>query len=295
MRNGKGIALQCLAGTCGLLGHSCGHPELPRGDADEAPEVTGEVALVREAGAGGDLRQGKVGTDSQELLGSFDAAGDELASDSAASRPTAPPAVSSASTADIAARRCGRSRPSSGGTVSRAGSRPNASAPTRATNPGSRKLCSWSLHPLERTRAGLPAGTSEIDPAGGGPCRFTPSYRRSSSSGGRAKRTSVWWVMTGWFGFRGGRRAVASRLQAHPAQPVARRARLEREDLEQVKGPERAAESRRLTTHDRPPPRGPAGALKTFHACRATRPGPYAHYRRVRQTGGCPPRSTRRS
>ena len=32
---GKGIALQCLAGTCGLLVDSCGLLELPRGDADE--------------------------------------------------------------------------------------------------------------------------------------------------------------------------------------------------------------------------------------------------------------------
>jgi Flp pilus assembly pilin Flp len=29
-------------------------------------------------------------------------------------------------------------------------------------------MCSSSLHPLERTRAGQPAGTREIDPAGGG-------------------------------------------------------------------------------------------------------------------------------
>jgi hypothetical protein len=48
------------------------------------------------------------------------------------------------------------------------------------------EMCSWSLRPLERTRLGLPAGTSMIDPAGGGRCRFTPSYTRSSSSGGRA-------------------------------------------------------------------------------------------------------------
>ncbi|MBV8233462.1 MAG: hypothetical protein JO329_26090 [Planctomycetaceae bacterium] len=120
-----------------------------------------------------------------------------MASDSAASRPPAPPAVSSASTAPIAARRCGRSRPSSGGTVSRAGSRPNASAATRATSPGSRKMWSESLRPLERHRAGLPAGTTEIDPAGGGTCRFTSSYSRSSSSGGRAKSTSRWWVRAG--------------------------------------------------------------------------------------------------
>jgi hypothetical protein len=61
-----------------------------------------------------------------------------LASDSAASGPPAPPAVSSASTAHSAARSCGRSRPSSGGTVSRAGSSSNASAATRDTSPGPR-------------------------------------------------------------------------------------------------------------------------------------------------------------
>src|SRR6516162_9458434 len=68
---------------------------------------------------------------------------------------------------------------------------------TRPTSPGSRKMCSSSLHPLERTRAGQPAGTREIDPAGGGTCRFTPSYSSSSSSGGRAKRKSRWWVRGG--------------------------------------------------------------------------------------------------
>jgi hypothetical protein len=60
-----------------------------------------------------------------------------LANDSAASRPPAP-VVNSASTAPIAARNCGSSKPSSSGTVSRAGSRSNAWAATRATNPGSR-------------------------------------------------------------------------------------------------------------------------------------------------------------
>src|SRR5262245_44422901 len=57
-RNGKGVARPLLGGACGRLGGSCGRPELPRRDADEALEVTGELALVREAGAQGDLRQG---------------------------------------------------------------------------------------------------------------------------------------------------------------------------------------------------------------------------------------------
>ena len=41
-----------------------------------------------------------------------------------------------------------------------------------------------SLWPLERHPAGLPAGTSMTDPAGGGACRFIPSYHKSSASGG---------------------------------------------------------------------------------------------------------------
>ena len=44
---------------------------------------------------------------------------------------------------------------------------------------------------------GLPAGTTKMAPAGGGTCRFTPSYSRSSPSGGRKKRMSRWWVMAG--------------------------------------------------------------------------------------------------
>src|SRR5262249_59377480 len=38
------------AGACGRLGVSCGLPEPSRRDADEALEVLGELALVREAG-----------------------------------------------------------------------------------------------------------------------------------------------------------------------------------------------------------------------------------------------------
>jgi hypothetical protein len=78
MGNGKRIALRFLGGTCGLLGESCGRPELPRRDADEALEVTGELALVREAGVRGDFCQGKFAAGLQELLGSFDTAGDDV-------------------------------------------------------------------------------------------------------------------------------------------------------------------------------------------------------------------------
>src|SRR5262245_2291280 len=38
MRNGTAVALPVLAGTCGLLGASCGRPELPRCDATEGHE-----------------------------------------------------------------------------------------------------------------------------------------------------------------------------------------------------------------------------------------------------------------
>src|SRR6202051_3557910 len=78
MRNGKGVALEFLGGTCGQLGDSCGRPELRRRDADKALEMMGEVALVREAGVRGDLRQGQVAASSQELLGPLDAAGDDV-------------------------------------------------------------------------------------------------------------------------------------------------------------------------------------------------------------------------
>jgi hypothetical protein len=38
----------------------------------------GELALVREAGAQGDLRQGEVASGLQDLLGPLDAAGEEV-------------------------------------------------------------------------------------------------------------------------------------------------------------------------------------------------------------------------
>jgi hypothetical protein len=52
--------------------------ELPRRDADEALEVMGELALVREAGAQGDLRQGEIRSCLQEVLGPLDAAPDDV-------------------------------------------------------------------------------------------------------------------------------------------------------------------------------------------------------------------------
>ena len=60
MWNGKGGRSPFLGETCGLLGDCCGHPELPRRDADYALEVVGELALVGEARVRGQLRQGQV-------------------------------------------------------------------------------------------------------------------------------------------------------------------------------------------------------------------------------------------
>src|SRR5262249_27109301 len=73
-----GGVLEFLGCTCGLLCVFCGRPELPRRDAEDALEVIGELALVREAGVRGDLRQGEVAAPLQELLGPFDAAGDDV-------------------------------------------------------------------------------------------------------------------------------------------------------------------------------------------------------------------------
>src|SRR5262249_227390 len=181
MRNGKGDEVPFSWRDLRRFVGSYARPELSRRDADQALEVMGELALVREAGVRGDLRQGEVASGLQELPGPLDAAGGDvlgrrrpagplelpgggvgteagggavgggcgmywrrgrslaggsvpsrlragwrgaetcrirwtartLASDSAASGPPAPLAVSSASTAAIVARRGGRSRPSS--------------------------------------------------------------------------------------------------------------------------------------------------------------------------------------
>src|SRR5262249_56720533 len=52
-----------------VFGDSCGRPELPGRDADEALEVMGELALIREAGARGDVRQGQARSGLQQLPG----------------------------------------------------------------------------------------------------------------------------------------------------------------------------------------------------------------------------------
>src|SRR5262249_11260630 len=56
---------------------SYARPELPRRDADQALEVMGELALVREPRVRGNLRQGQVGPRLQELPGPLDAAPDD--------------------------------------------------------------------------------------------------------------------------------------------------------------------------------------------------------------------------
>src|SRR5262249_12973727 len=76
--NGKRVAVPILGGTYGCLGGSYARPELPRGDADYALEVMGELALIREPGVRGDLRQGQFGSGLEELPGPLDAAQDDV-------------------------------------------------------------------------------------------------------------------------------------------------------------------------------------------------------------------------
>src|SRR5215470_1623406 len=78
MGNGKRVAVPILGGTYGFLGGSYAHQELPRRDADNALEVMGELALIRELGVRGDLRQGQFGPGLQELPGPLDAAQDDV-------------------------------------------------------------------------------------------------------------------------------------------------------------------------------------------------------------------------
>src|SRR5262245_50436159 len=78
MRNSKGGRSPGSWRGLPLFGDSCARPEPPRRDADEALEVAGELALVREAGAGGQLRQEAVTVSWQELLGPLDAAGEDV-------------------------------------------------------------------------------------------------------------------------------------------------------------------------------------------------------------------------
>src|SRR5215475_12323806 len=78
MRKGKGDEVPFSWRDLRRFVGSYARPELPRRDADCALEVMRELALVREAGVRGDLRQGAVASGLQELLGPLDAAGDDV-------------------------------------------------------------------------------------------------------------------------------------------------------------------------------------------------------------------------
>src|SRR6516225_4922254 len=78
MRNGKGDEVPFSWRDLRRFVGSYARPELARRDADQALEVMGELALVREAGVRGDLRQGEGAAALQELLGPLDAAGDDV-------------------------------------------------------------------------------------------------------------------------------------------------------------------------------------------------------------------------
>jgi len=67
-----------LGAACGQLGDSCGHPEPPPRDADEALEVVRELTLVREAGMRGDLCQGEPRSRLRQVLGALDTASDNV-------------------------------------------------------------------------------------------------------------------------------------------------------------------------------------------------------------------------
>ena len=63
------------------------------------------------------------------------------------------------------------------------------------------------------------------------------------------ERVVACWLQGRHVEFKGGRRTVASRLQADPAQPVARRGRLKREGLVPVQGPDRVAAPQLFLSH----------------------------------------------
>src|SRR5262249_60965259 len=66
-----------LGAPCGFLGDSCGRAEATGRDADDALEMMGELALIREANTRGNLDQGQVGLALEKLSRPFDATGDD--------------------------------------------------------------------------------------------------------------------------------------------------------------------------------------------------------------------------
>src|SRR5262245_6992658 len=73
----RGAPRRFLARACGLLADSCGVAEVSWRNPDEALEMVGKLALVGEAGACGDFRQGNLGS-LQKVLGPLDAALDDV-------------------------------------------------------------------------------------------------------------------------------------------------------------------------------------------------------------------------
>ena len=238
------------------------HLEPPRCDADEALEVTAEDALVREPSPCRDHGQGEVRSCSQELLGSLDAAHDDVlvgrkpggplelmrevvgadagdcghplqcragvevfvdvledgadppAGEGAVRPVVRQPAgrqgVSEQVVGQDVRQRLGGERPPNTAGSQLDVHRPHCGPKVRQIQaierrerqprrieverlgghlpdqPWLQEDVQLVFAPLERTRFGLPAGISMIAPAGGGKWRFTPSYTRSSCSGGRA-------------------------------------------------------------------------------------------------------------
>src|SRR5262249_22816100 len=78
IRNGKGDKVAISWRNLRRFGGSYARLELSRRDADQALEVMGELALVREAGVRGDLHQGEVASGFHQLLGPLDAPSDDV-------------------------------------------------------------------------------------------------------------------------------------------------------------------------------------------------------------------------
>ena len=117
------------------------------------------------------------------------------------------------------------------------------------TNPGSRKTCSWSLHPLER-HPGRGACRQQHDCSGGGwyePLHpFIAQVQLLRRPGIEDEHVVG---QGGWVEFKGRRRTIARCRQANPLQPVARCGGLEREDLVSVQGPDRVVGLRLHLSH----------------------------------------------
>lgn len=199
---------------------------MSRRDTEHVLEVTGELALVGESDARGDIREREVAF-AQKLLCPLDPAGDDVLVRRHPRGCFEPPCEV------VGAQVGGRGHPGQGEVgvqvlvdvlddhvERRSGQRavrPTPGCPGRggvADEVDREDICqgldgcpppsaisssftasiaarSSSQCPLDRARTGLPAGTNMIDPEAGGMRRVTPSNRTFSSSGGRAKRASI--------------------------------------------------------------------------------------------------------